>query len=97
MKHTPGPWQVFGLGQGRDAVCRVDEGGVPLRPHVCELASGSPNGNLISASPELFEALEEIVLALEGEEKWELRVSLGIDSWIFSARETISKARGEPE
>jgi len=85
MSHTPGPWTAFDttvyigktgtfLNNGEPAW-----GGFDLR------ACPNPNANahLISAAPDLFEALQ-IALSYAGPS----------DDWVSKARQAITKAKG---
>lgn len=87
-KHTPGPWQWFETEDGRARVNPASGGMV-----IAELATRNPfdqeqrgNARLISAAPELYEALEECEDMLR-------RVGCYVTADI--ARAALSKARGE--
>lgn len=91
MKHTPGPWSVNVIGQhwnnkslkhievtfGQDGEC------------ICDTVYNPSDANLISAAPDLLEALQSIIeLQTRG------YVVLG-DKYTDMARAAISKALGE--
>ena len=68
QKHSPGPWKVYDAGsddnlrvEGIGSVCKVARKGPDLRNSALEYA----NARLISAAPELLEALESCLSALE--------------------------------
>lgn len=101
MTHTPGPWdlyqpysnvwQVFPAQDGDDhSICRVSM-------TYCEVGKGGKNvpseneanARLIAAAPELLEALEGALIALDAD------TSRGRESWEDDAREAVAKARGQ--
>jgi hypothetical protein len=90
-KHTPGPWKV------------VPHGVEPENPDGCEFdvtvdtrsPVGMANARLIAAAPELLEALEAAVFALEPNgtpvteaEKYRAKAAT-------AARAALAKAKGE--
>lgn len=95
-KHTPGPWQTDIDGQtayvvdadGNMAVCKI----MYARPE------GPANARLISAAPDLLEALEAIVNAGQ----WyasalEFDHDKDGEALLLEARDAIAKAKGERE
>lgn len=98
-KFTPGPWSVTGDNSYIFSWKSLDKGGMP-RP-ICgpaiipsEHEENVANAHLISAAPELYEALEKIVQDVQqtstggitGPGYWEA---------LDEAREALAKARGE--
>ena len=91
QQHTPGPWRVTYDGTAyfvqehlKTEVLSVDEHGNP-----CEWSKErEDNARLISAAPELLEALEEIVSAADGD-GWNQ-----LDGNLRKARAAIAKATG---
>lgn len=92
VKHTPGPWGISG---GRLDI-RANYHGARFiaavyQPSTHELApmdsESLANANLISAAPELLEALEALI---------EIEAKHGYTSWpeIIAARAAIAKAKG---
>ncbi len=110
-RFTPGPWRfvkgesnVPEINPMRKLICF----GSIMEPeeelHIAEIWADGPrnreaNAALIAASPDLFEALEELVGA---NEKWNADVQTIIerlptwtDQYLDRAREVLKKARGE--
>lgn len=94
--HTPGPW-AYATGpslKGRyHTVEDADEN------MVCECYEGTEetdeaNARLITAAPELLEALEAVIAAKDQFDK-DGTFDLDQDAWEASARAAIAKARGE--
>ena len=95
-KHTAGPWfidtslHVYGTGEikhvnGQDGVTEQDF------PHIGKI-NRYQDAKLIAAAPEMLEALEHTLAALEDAQKLH-------PAWIYTdsrnaAREAISKAKG---
>lgn len=94
---TPGPWTVdTPIGEDHpwiNADCNhtLDENGDEHYLSVSGLC-GMANAHLISAAPDLYEALERLVLecVIDGKED-----EAGYDCWIYHARNALAKARGE--
>ncbi len=92
LKATPGPWHLELAGDfGTLAICAEGER-VTSPPYGKALAiveksepHGKPNAHLISAAPELYEALEEIINT----------PSIGGKGGLARARKALAKARGE--
>ena len=90
-KHTPGPWEHTGQG---DIVGKEDNGYGLGYVDVCSVylrtVRGRTNANarLISAAPELLDALTEIVAAADGD-GWKQ-----LDATFAAARVAIAKATG---
>lgn len=91
-KHTPGPWKAtpFRPQKYQEQLIQADEFDVAT----CHAYSPGTevealsNAHLISAAPDLLEALEEAV-------EWDGQDSEGVDAvWLEKAREAIAKARG---
>lgn len=85
-KHTPGPWS-YNMGteiKGCDKVIRVAN----VNHSMCDDKTVIANARLISAAPEMLEALERIVIRL---------VELGEDfnAETLICQNAIEKARGE--
>lgn len=95
-KHTPGPW-VFGKttrqdqrlilgGPGRKYVASVTVQQIPRPMGIADESEREANARLITAAPEMLEALEEL-LSLPNKQRpqqvWE------------EARVAVAKARGE--
>ena len=85
--HTPGPWSVKGTHYGDQF--RAES----IEPNICEMVSSrSPeettaNARLIAASPDLYEALREIIA------EWDAR-DLNDTGGIALARAALAKAEG---
>ena len=83
QKHTPGPWKVVTLDNGRQSV--VNQRG----DDVCT----KPNAKLIAASPCLLAALVELADAVDPEQG---RDDIPLEEWaigpIAAARAAIAKA-----
>ena len=91
-KHTPGPWQWFETEDGRARVNPADGGLV-----IAECSTRNPfdeeqraNARLISAAPELYEALERLIAVYQTSHSPVTRLSC----WQ-QAGAALSKARGE--
>ena len=106
-KHTPGPWEA------RRIKTRVHEGfdilgprstltgGNPFIAHVGNLAvDPEPNARLITAAPDLFDAVNEALFLLE---TGRFRPSIGVgyatqthlDAVLKQLRAAIAKATGQ--
>ena len=87
-KHTPGPWKVNSYGQ-----IQTPEGTFRIKVVValpCSKDDVLANTKLISAAPDLLEALEEIISS--GELPFCYSSPL-----VIKANYAIAKARGEKE
>lgn len=91
MTHTPGPWERHEAG----AIVgpKLDDKPVWLRPVIARFETGvkEADARLIAAAPELLEALEFTLAALEdifGKNKADVGA-------INTARAAIAKARGQ--
>ena len=97
MKHTPGPWCVFHMGDTIAIETGVEASG--SRPNVIDWTgfdsneqdpgTDLANARLIAAAPELLEALENITANLE--HAFPALKDLGP---LSQARAAITKARG---
>ena len=104
-KFTPGPWRIdretwHDCGYSRSSRAIVDPDGKPVLlfdpsdgEYVCAIDEDSSDVHLISATPELYEALEHLHAEQNGPplEKYKKR-------WEEAMRKTeaaLSKARGE--
>jgi hypothetical protein len=66
MKHTPGPWDFYAeFGEGAFICMETGENIAELDCNKKETKEVIANGNLISAAPELLEALKYCVDLLE--------------------------------
>lgn len=91
-KFTPGPWNVSVDGDGEVAILKNASFVTYAFP--TELGAGGDtksNAHLISAAPDLYEALSDLVSSLECSEK----DALIIRQEIKIARAALAKARGE--
>lgn len=93
-EHTKGPWHI-----GPETVLRPTMT-IYSRPFglgdICEVypkgEEGKANARLISAAPELLEALEEVVAEATA---YEARHGEMRRPWVRKARAAIAKAKGE--
>ncbi|MBC8718801.1 hypothetical protein [Ochrobactrum sp. Marseille-Q0166] len=94
-KFTPGPW-VYDedrrhiVRDGDYDVCSIDIGW--NESDQSELAEMDATAHLISAAPELYEALYRLVRDCEIAG---LQEQAGFDCWINMANKALAKARGE--
>ena len=89
MSHTPGPWNLHTY-EGYSEVNHLEINANGAFGTICSLSdsngSSKANASLISAAPEMLEALQNLL------PMWES----GIDEpWITKAREAIIKATGQ--
>lgn len=87
MSHTKGPWTVFNTPSGYKLIEHHPNGGGPeTREPVCKITSDEKNelanAALISAAPELYEALKLLVYG-----------PISISSDFDEARTAMAKAR----
>lgn len=97
-KYSPAPWSVKGYFQVVSAPIEK-EGHITVRHGICDTETGSyvsmsweereANAKLIAASPELLEALQELISDLEEE-----TLSTSINDSISRAKQAINKALG---
>lgn len=94
-KHTPGPWKIWKF-QRADKLesVRQEIGTVNDGTPICQLTGHIANAQLISAAPELLEALEQAYLQIvtflnEGDFKRDVVFDAG---YIVDA---LAKAKGE--
>lgn len=92
--HTPGPWQLIDLKNGRHSVDTLDMCPVCILSDVCPA-----DARLIAAAPELLEALEELVSRRESAcaERGEMDRLGGSDGRYNRARAAIAKAKGDAQ
>jgi hypothetical protein len=89
MSHTPGPWRIE-----HDHDITIYSGDVPL-VHTMGDEASEANARLIAATPDLLEALKDIVEDLEA--RWDMsdrRTNPGIVSCVEKGRHAIAKAEG---
>lgn len=98
MTYTPGPWyfidQIEHTGQSIYTVGYVDETGertydVRFIPPVSDWATAHANAHLISAAPQLLEALSEMVILMDNNNE----PGAGSE-WHRKASRAVAKARG---
>lgn len=95
-KHTPGPWVQVSVTGGWDGVAEAAN----RKSHICALKLNNPaNARLISAAPELLEALESIMHFADGFDCYRTTTPLGkaLDGWLEAGRAAIAKATGGAE
>jgi hypothetical protein len=105
MKHTPGPWKIFNaydIGEGEIAFTRVGTNETDVLwagNFSADLVASEANIRLIAAAPDLLEALEMALRAMEGANStiyWEWNHE---DEELTRAekvaRAAIAKAEGE--
>ena len=100
-KFTPGPWLVDSLA-GSDPyedpdIPFVEIGGVRWQPHAVEVPCAFQqryDAMLISAAPELYRELEELVSLVQNSDStyWE---GVNPDEVVETALAALAKARGE--
>ncbi len=98
-RYTKGPWHV-GVGNGEGSIfadegrSRLELGGTALYP-ICQINNGwndaedAANARLIAASPEMYDALKDLITYLG------VDVDNGLDELLTNARAVIAKATGE--
>jgi hypothetical protein len=89
-KFTPGPWIKRGKGtietNGGAEVASVMDGQMLDR---VDRETQEANANLIAAAPELYEAIKELLYALQDDENWRT-------SGVYEdAESALAKARGD--
>ena len=102
-KHTPGPWVIGNDGYNANTVCAGNTGvcqmyGVPMNARVDDVgeryAVGMANARLISAAPDMYEALSLLMRIMQAEDPWD-RENLGsMNEACMKARAALSKAQG---
>jgi hypothetical protein len=82
-KHTPGPWNLYPNSASDWVVRKMFPDGQESH-EIARCTSGMDNARLISAAPDLLEALEFVIRGVP-------------DTWegVQKARAAIAKARGE--
>lgn len=93
-KYTPGPWHsscgcIY-------AACQLDEYGLTNQAPLAEVTSDEyhddhylENCHLIAAAPDLYEAIKELLYALQDDDNWRT-------SGVYEdAEAALAKARGE--
>jgi uncharacterized membrane protein len=90
MSYTPGPWVVYDdSNDGKTNRIEIAALGKTIaRIYQSVPEKDLPNAHLISAAPDLYEALQEIVDATDT--GWE-----HLDEMFTRARAALKKARGE--
>lgn len=101
-KHTPGPWEAWDW--GKDGKVGVGKA-YGNESDICSMSNDTSrtfsediaNARLISAAPDLLEALEELlsigsvfISAIEANDP-----SVDFENWEAKARTAIARARGE--
>ncbi len=88
---TPGPWAVE---RADDAYCIANVGNLVIMPCGGKVKhdNAEADARLISAAPDLLEALEMIVAEADS---YTARTGKPIYNWLDQARAAIAKARGE--
>lgn len=91
-KHTPGPWERFAtLNRNTFTIFGGDELVAQVIPFGDSVEQAEANLRMIAAAPDLFKALENLMLAIEhGGSKWNK------SAWR-EARAAIAKAEGRAE
>lgn len=90
--HTPGPWVVE---RADDAYCIANVGNLVIIPGGGKVKhdNAEADARLISAAPDLLEALEMIVAEADS---YTARTGKPVYNWLDQARAAIAKARGTP-
>lgn len=93
-KFTKGPWRVAGSSSPNSLIIATEDGPIHGRIAIVENKTGDckGNANLITAAPEMYEALEKLLLWCEQSkmEGFDL-----FDNDCEEARLVLTKARGE--
>lgn len=87
---TPGPWQVSCVSDGTRRRSVWTDEGPPA--HIADVTNGEANARLISAAPDLYEALARIVDSVAKGASGDVCQTYDFDD----ARAALAKARGEP-
>ena len=89
-KHTQGPWEFV---DNSLVGPKIDDKPVWLRPVILRSETGitKADAQLISAAPDLLEALEDLVCLCE----FALNGEYSVDDELQDARAAIAKARGQ--
>ena len=93
--HTPGPWIAHMLGGGKGGpnsyyISTAIQDGVMVNVASAHANYGQPagwNARLIAAAPDLLEALEALLVPLDG--------AIDAGGLVAKARAAVAKARGE--
>lgn len=85
---TPGPWQVSCVSDGTRRRSVWTDKGPPA--HIADVTNGEANARLISAAPDLYEALERFVTFHSGHV-----LPHELHKPMDDARAALAKARGE--
>ena len=101
-KHTPGPWVIRADEIKTNTVYHIDTG-INSKSDVAQNIESISDANLISAAPEMLEALEFVIKRLTGNEgaiQANITFDTPFDSMAFkqvidSAVIAINKAKGE--
>ncbi len=90
--NTPGPWVVE---RADDAYCIASVGNLVVMPSSGEVKHDNTEADarLISAAPDLLEALEMIVAEADS---YTARTGKPVYNWLDQARAAIAKAKGQP-
>jgi len=103
-KFTPGPWELFEVGDKCKHLCPSKNGTSILTVSLEYTDDGEPeyfgsvyypaDAHLIAAAPDMYEALEMAILEYgKPGGPWNVPSSPG--TWIYKAKAAIVKARGE--
>ena len=97
-KFTPGPWVAHETGRARSGLPEHEIHWSDIGECVAEVVHGAANADLISAAPELYEALE-IILAdyLDASDEWDKENQEYATTVIDQSRAALAKARGKPQ
>ena len=83
MKHTKGPWEISKIGNNYDQYSVYSEGS--SSGNIVNTVEGEANARLISAAPDMLEALLEAEVVIK---------ELCNGNCLVSILDAISKARG---
>lgn len=91
--HTPGPWVVVTeLRDTEEIICDMLNNGYVAITQGQKLSNWRDDAALISAAPDLLEALEMIVAEADS---YTARTGKPIYNWLDQARAAIAKAKGQ--
>ena len=102
MKHTPGPWRVCGYNRAilQDkvsidgcclAIADLPTSMGPMHPH----GYNEANANLIAAAPELLDAAEGMIAAIDAVQDTSQPIPSHLAAYYGSMRAAIAKAEGK--